>query len=186
MRKEMRRIATLGLQGSSPPPRDVPSTIPAPPPTEGEKPHANSVYGKVAAPVPEFEHTTVINSLQGFLVLHVNPVGGGPPQFLGTPFKEKGDAYAGAEAEGEARKIPFIPREKALVPITLEVAKKAVRLEEPISLALLDDISSAPIKPRACDMPESYKDADSPLCTFPLGHEGMHSWDMDLNRPEDS
>lgn len=138
MRKEMRRIATLGLQGSSPPPRDVPSTMPAPPP-ESEK-AANAAYAHFAAP-PEVEHTTVINSLQGFLVVHMNP--GVPPQFLGTPFKEKGDAYAGAEAEAQARKIPFIPREKALEP--LEVVKKALQPEPLKELSItVDTVSHYP------------------------------------------
>jgi hypothetical protein len=111
MRKNLRQIATLGLQGSSPPPREsvpvVPDTIPAPPPVP--QPLGK---GPITAPIPDVEHTTVIGSLQGYLVVHVNPKAGGPPQFLGTPFKEQIDAFAGAEAEAQARKIPFIPRGK--------------------------------------------------------------------------
>lgn len=194
MRKNLTIIAVLGLRGSNPPPpdKDIPSTIPAPPPDGTVILGKLAPIGKPPVTVPEVEHTTVINSLQGFLILHVNPTGGGPPQFLGTPFKVKDDANAGAEAEAQARKIPFIPRDKleehpSRVVGQSEAVTDDARKDEPAAINSPD-----------CAMPESYKDAESPLCTFPRGHEGLHSWDMDLvakandvtltedDRPEDS
>ncbi len=154
MRKNLRQIATMGLTGSSPPPREsVPATIPSPPPV----PSAFTESPRRTASVPEVEHITVIGSLQGFLVVHVNSFAGDPPQFLGTPFKDKIDAYAGAEAEAQARKIPFIPRgEKApdsmpVAHIDLAEEGKPGALGDPVTL---DTQSSYPYRLIDDDLPE--------------------------------